>query len=207
MEAWYGMISSLRATTKKIWKDVYEQKRSRWGHAAIPLSSSGIYKSLKSSRGSREMRKIVKRKSENDQYCFKVYLSCFSKSEMLSLAKQSTSGALQFVSPNVLFGSRTASLPCSHPWPIIGRLLPIARSSLARQLIEYSAAVQLSSEFALCRLCTKCYSYNVTNLDFIGLSEIGADPNAKTTMDWHRWCIPVLLRVRLNICWAGHHGR
>jgi hypothetical protein len=136
-----------------------------------------------------EMNEIARRQTKNDQKLLLFqslrFLIRSSKSEMLSWRNSPLLVLLQFFDPNVLFGNAAASFTPLH------RLADLAdpfdfsthvnQLILAKQLIEYGATV--NPLVGLCRMSPlhkACYSYSVTNLDFIEfLLKSGADPNAQ----------------------------
>jgi hypothetical protein len=136
----------------------------------------------------RKMKKIVKRKSPNNQKILlfhSLYLLIYSDSEMLSWPNSPLLVLLEFVDPSVLFGGGYAKFTPLH---LLAELADTSDYSthenqliLAKQLIEHGANVNaVSTPDSKTSLHTACSGGSVTNLDFIEiLLKEGANPNSQ----------------------------
>jgi ankyrin repeat protein len=186
LQVHHDIHASRRRQTKTIFEEMEQQSLDEDDKQFFKLFKESTFEGSRAA--AQKMRKIVKRQDKNTQELLLFHslrLLTHSKSEMLSWPNSPLLVLLQFVDPDVLFGDEPLTFTPLH------RLADLAdpydysthenQLILAKQLIEHGATVNaLLNSHGMSPLHKACYSYSVTNLDFVELLlENGADPNAK----------------------------
>jgi hypothetical protein len=136
-----------------------------------------------------KMTKFSKKLTKSNQEALLMqslrFLVRSSNSEMLSWPNSPLLVALQFIDTNVLIGNEVSRFTLLHHLAKLADTFDYTthenQLNLAKQLIERGANVNaVSIPNGLTPLHYACYTFNVTNLDFVELIlKAGADPNAE----------------------------